>query len=99
MPRNQVTLQLRFADPRIAALGLQARWTGDQFDDDQNRFRLGSATTVDALASRPLSPRLRGLAAFVAVENLLDERSEIGRTPLRTLGPPRTLRAGFRIER
>jgi outer membrane receptor protein involved in Fe transport len=99
VPRHQVTLQVRFADPRIAMLGLQARWTGDQFDDDQNRFRLGSAATVDALVSRPLSPRLRGLAAFLAVENLLDERAEIGRTPLRTLSPPRTLRAGFRIER
>ena len=98
VPRQQATLALRFADPRLAA-ALQARWSGEQFDDDQNRFRLRSATTVDALVSRPLgAPRL-GLAAFIAAENLLGARVEAGRTPLVTLGPPRIVRIGLRLER
>ncbi|HEX7182648.1 MAG TPA: TonB-dependent receptor [Thermoanaerobaculia bacterium] len=96
VPRHQLTFQLRFDDPRLASIGLQARWVDGQFDDDQNRFRLGSFAAVDAIVSRSLG---RGLSAFVAAENLLDERYEIGRTPVRTLGPPRLLRLGFRLER
>jgi outer membrane receptor protein involved in Fe transport len=96
VPRHQLTVQLRFDDPRLASIGLQARWVGGQLDDDQNRFRLGSFAAVDAIVSRSLG---RGLSAFIAAENLLDERYEIGRTPVRTLGPPRLLRLGFRLER
>lgn len=96
IPRHQVTLQARFDHPDWASVGVQARWTGEQPDDDQNRFRLGSFTTVDALVSRPL---WKGFSAFAAVENLFDERFEIGRTPTRTFGPPRAVRIGLRVER
>ncbi|HKH43880.1 MAG TPA: TonB-dependent receptor [Thermoanaerobaculia bacterium] len=94
VPRHQVSFQMRFDDPRLASVGLQARWSGGQFDDDQNQFRLGSFTTVDALAERPLG---RGLSLFAAAENLFDERFDIGRTPVRTVGPPRTVRVGVRV--
>lgn len=96
VPRHQASLQVRFADPDLADLGLQVRWTGDQFDDDRNQFELGSFTTVDALLARHVG---RGLEIFLAGENLLDETYEIGRTPIRTLGPPRTVRLGVRFER
>ncbi len=96
IPEHQASLQLRFVDSDLGTFGLQARWTGDQFDDDRNELRLKSFTTVDALVSRPLLP---GLEVFVAGENLLDERYETGRTPIRTLGPPRTFRLGLRFER
>ncbi|HEX5759919.1 MAG TPA: TonB-dependent receptor [Thermoanaerobaculia bacterium] len=95
VPRRQASLQLRREGPH-GTLGLQARWTDAQFDDDQNRFRLAGAATVDLLAARPLG---RGLAAFAAVENLSGERAEVGRTPVLTLGPPRLLRAGLRFAR
>ena len=95
VPRRQASLTLRRDDPR-ATLGLQARWVDAQFDDDQNRLRLASFATVDLLAARPLG---RGFAAFAAVENLLDERAEVGRTPVLTLGPPRLLRVGLRFAR
>lgn len=96
VPRHQASLQLRFADPDLASLGLQARWTGDQFDDDRNQFRLGSFFTLDALLARSVR---EGVEVFLAAENLLDEEFEIGRTPIRTLGPPRTVRLGMRFER
>jgi outer membrane receptor protein involved in Fe transport len=95
VPRHQASLQLRFDDPRLLA-GLQARWASEQFDDDQNLFRLAGFTTIDLLVARPLG---RGVAAFAAAENLFDEEVEIGRTPVRTLGPPRTVRLGFRFAR
>ena len=93
VPEHQASLQLRFFDPEMGTLGLQARWTGDQFDDDLNQFPLESFATVDALISKPF----RNLELFLAAENLLDEDYEIGRTPVRTLGPPRMVRAGVRF--
>ncbi len=95
VPRHQASLQVRLDDPRLTA-GLQVRWTDEQFDDDQNRLRLAPFTTVDLLAARPLR---EGLSVFAAAENLLDERAEIGRTPILTLGPPRLFRAGLRLSR
>src|SRR5262249_35839656 len=99
VPREQATLQIRFDDPRLLSAALQARWTGGQYDDDQNVFLLHSYATVDALLSRSLGAWLRGLSVFAAGENLGNERYDIGRTPLRTIGPPRTLRVGLRLER
>jgi outer membrane receptor protein involved in Fe transport len=96
VPEHQASLQLRVSDPRLGTLGLQARWTGGQFDDDRNELRLRGFTTVDALVSRPL---VRGLEIFAAGENLFDERIETGRTPVLTLGPPRTVRVGLRFGR
>jgi outer membrane receptor protein involved in Fe transport len=96
VPKHQASAQLRFSDPRLGTLGLQARWTGDQFDDDRNELRLRSFTTVDALVSHPLA---RNLEVFAAGENLLDERVETGRTPVLTLGPPPSFRVGLRFER
>ncbi|MES1244122.1 MAG: TonB-dependent receptor [Acidobacteriota bacterium] len=82
--------------PRLGALGLQARWSAGQFDDDRNELRLRGFTTVDALVSHPVS---ESLEVFAAGENLFDERVEIGRTPVLTLGPPRQVRVGLRINR
>lgn len=96
VPKHQASLQLRFVDPELATLGLQARWTGEQFDDDRNQLPLASFFTVDALVSRQL---IRGLELFVAGENLFNQDYEIGRTPVRSLGPPRTVRVGARFER
>jgi len=96
VPRHQLSLQIRFDDPRLVSASLQARWSEAQFDDDLNQLRLGSFTTVDALASRSLG---HGLSLFAAAENLLDERYDIGRTPVRTLGPPRMVRVGVRFSR
>src|SRR5262249_27546722 len=33
VPREQATLQIRFDDPRLLSAALQARWTGNQYDD------------------------------------------------------------------
>ena len=42
---------------------------------------------------------MNGLSAFVAGENLLGRRYEVGRTPVLTVGPPRLLRLGLRLDR
>ncbi|HEX8137995.1 MAG TPA: TonB-dependent receptor [Pyrinomonadaceae bacterium] len=92
--RHQLSFQARYSNPSLLVAGLQARFAGAQYDDDQNRFRLGRYFTLDALASRRLA---RGLELFAAAENLFNQRYEIGRTPVTTLGPPVLLRFGLRL--
>lgn len=92
--RHQLSSQIRYTNPSRLTFGLQARASSSQFDDDQNLFPLSPYFTLDALLSRPLT---RSLDAFVAAENLFNQRYEIGRTPVVTLGPPILLRAGIRL--
>jgi outer membrane receptor protein involved in Fe transport len=73
---------------------LQARFSGAEFDDDQNRLVLNRYFQLDALASRSLG---HGVEAFAAVENLLNQRYDVARTPVRTIGPPTLVRVGVRI--
>ncbi|MDQ3907760.1 MAG: TonB-dependent receptor, partial [Acidobacteriota bacterium] len=92
--RQQLTFQVRYEDARRWTASVQGRASGAQFDDDQNLFRLAPFFTLDAYASR----RVRhDLELFAAVENLFDERYEVGRTPVLTLGPPLLARFGFRV--
>ena len=92
--------------PRLhASGGLRATWlpiafsadwryVSRQFDDDRNQFALEPSAVVDGrVAWRPR----RGLELFAALENALDEEQDVGRTPLRTIGLPRTFRAGVRV--
>jgi outer membrane receptor protein involved in Fe transport len=92
--REQATFELRYTNPARLSFGLQARAAGPQFDDDQNQLRLGGYFALDALLARRLA---RGVEAFVAAENLTGRRSEVGRTPVLTLGPPLFARAGLRL--
>jgi outer membrane receptor protein involved in Fe transport len=92
--RHQLTLQARYVNPAVITLGFQARASGSQFDDDQNRFRLEKYFTLDALASRALT---RKVEAFVAAENLFNRRYSVGLTPVRTIGPPILMRFGLRL--
>jgi hypothetical protein len=39
----------------------------------------------------------RRVELFAAIENAFDEEQDVGRTPLRTIGLPRTSRAGIRV--
>ncbi len=93
-PRHQFTFQAQYANPSILSIGVQGRASSSQFDDDQNLFRLGSYFVLDATASRRVSSRVD---LFVAAENLFNERYEIGKTPVTTIGPPVLLRVGFRL--
>lgn len=92
--RHQFTFQAKFNNPAIATVSFQGRASSSQFDDDQNLFRLGSYFTLDAFASRRVS---RSIDVFLAVENLFNQRYEVGKTPVTTLGPPILVRAGLRV--
>jgi outer membrane receptor protein involved in Fe transport len=94
VPKHQATFQVSYANPSLITLGIQARAGGQQFDDDQNRFPLGRYFTIDALASRRLTPNFD---IFVAAENLFNQRYLTGRTPVSTVGPPALIRGGIRF--
>ncbi|HKS22216.1 MAG TPA: TonB-dependent receptor [Thermoanaerobaculia bacterium] len=84
VPRNAATLQATWRD----TLGVQARWSSRQFDDDLNQFPLRGYTAVDLFAARGI--------VYAAVENVTNARIEAGATPVVTLGQPRALRVGVR---
>jgi outer membrane cobalamin receptor len=94
VPRHQFTLQTVYSHPRYVTAAMQFRASGRQFDDDQNRLPLGSFALIDMTVSKPFA---KYFEAFIAVQNLLDERYSVGRTPLETLGMPRMVRGGLRL--
>jgi outer membrane receptor protein involved in Fe transport len=94
VPRHQLTFQARYSNPQRVTVAFQGRAVGAQFDDDQNRFRLDRFFTLDAFVSRQVAS---GVELFAAAENLFDQEYDIGRTPLRTIGPPLLARFGVRL--
>ena len=84
VPRNVATLQATWRD----AIGVQARWSSRQFDDDLNQFPLRGYTAIDLFAARGM--------VYAAIENVTNARIEAGATPVVTLGQPRALRVGVR---
>jgi outer membrane receptor protein involved in Fe transport len=93
VPRNQYSLQARGGFGPVS-LALTARRWGSQFEDDQNRLPLAAATTVDAWGACNV---FHAFEVFAVVENVADEAVQVGRTPVLTLGAPRTFRAGLRL--
>jgi outer membrane receptor protein involved in Fe transport len=96
VPKVQGAVAVTWADPRLVTIGSQVRFSGDQFDDDLNTpaFVLQDYVVWDATVSRAIT---RGLNAFLAVENITDKEYDTARTPLRSVGWPRTVRVGARI--
>ncbi|HEY6359836.1 MAG TPA: TonB-dependent receptor, partial [Vicinamibacterales bacterium] len=94
VPTFQLGGTVTYVDPRGFTGAVQARAFGPQFDDDLNEFELDGYGVVDASATQELR---RGLHIFAAVENLFDVDYDVGRTPIRTIGWPRTFRIGARV--
>lgn len=92
--RHLLTFQARYSNPHRLTVAVQGRAAGAQFDDDQNLLPLDKYFTLDAFASRALG---RGVEVFGAFENLTGQRYDIGRTPVKTLGPPFLARIGVRV--
>jgi outer membrane receptor protein involved in Fe transport len=93
VPKYNVGVTMRYSAYGWSGSG-QLRVTGPQFEDDLNAFTLRRATVLDVYASRTV---VRGITAFVAVENVFDAEYDVGRTPILTTGLPRAARAGVQI--
>jgi outer membrane receptor protein involved in Fe transport len=96
VPAWQGGVSLTWANPQWFTAATQLRFSGDQFDDDLNTaaFVLDAYAVWDATVSRQI---VRGVHGFVAIENILDKEFDTARTPIRSIGWPRTFRAGARI--
>ncbi len=94
VPVVQGGFSLTFVDPRWVTASTQIRFSGEQYDDDLNEFILGGYGVWDVQFSRTVT---RGLTGFLALENILDQVYDTGRTPIRTVGWPRTVRFGVRV--
>jgi outer membrane receptor protein involved in Fe transport len=94
VPHQQFTVQARYVKPFLL-VGIDGRYVGNQFDDDQNLLPLERFFVFDAIISHPLRP---GVEVFVAGENLLNQQYQIGRTPVLTVGPPILARLGLRLD-
>ena len=93
VPRNQFNFQITYTDARWLA-GVQGRFAGRHFDDDQNTLPLERFFTIDAELSRSVSEHVRVFAAF---QNLTGSRYQISSTPVFTVGPPVLFRLGARM--
>ena len=93
VPRHQFTTELRYARGGWT-LGVQARGSSKQFDDDLNTLVLPAYGNLDIFGSRRV---LKHAEFFVAVEDLTNTRYMVARTPVPTYGPPTLARAGIRI--
>lgn len=94
VPRVQTSAGLRGAWTHATA-AFEWRFIGRQFDDDRNTpsFELDRSSVVDLKGAWRAR---RGFELFAALENAFDAEQDVGKTPLRTIGLPRTFRAGVR---
>jgi outer membrane receptor protein involved in Fe transport len=93
VPREAVTATANYVAPRVASFHVIASYTGQQFDDAENQYRLRPYARFDVSADRELA---HGLSLFAGAQNLLNREIEAGRTPLLTLAAPRLVQAGVR---
>jgi len=94
VPNWQLGAVLERDTPRTLAARLEARAVGEQFDDDLNQFRLAPYGILNVTLRRALGA---GAEAFLAGDNLLNAEYDVGRTPARTIGALRTVRAGVTL--
>ncbi len=96
VPRNSATAQVRWERRRVGVLGVDVRTSGRQYDDTANTLVLHSYTQVNAYAEHSFRERW---TVYASGQNLFDRGIEAGRTPVLTLGTPRTVMAGLRFGR
>jgi outer membrane receptor protein involved in Fe transport len=99
VPRNVFTWEARYWNPSRIMLSVQGRFVGNQFDDDQNLYPLGSFYTMDLQVGRNLT---RNVEIFAGAENITNERYNVANTPTATgslfnIGPPILYRVGLRL--
>ena len=93
VPRQSVTATANYTAERVATFHLIASYSGQEFDDAANQFRLHPYARFDVSAER----RLRwGLSVFAGAQNLLNRQIDAGLTPILTLAAPRLVQAGMR---
>ena len=95
VPRNTGSAQLRMERQRLGVIDIDLRTSGQQFDDSANTFRLASYAQVDVYLEHGFwGGRFK---AYGSVQNVTGATVEAGRTPILTLGIPRTIAIGIKL--
>lgn len=96
VPEHQLTWEARYWSPSRIMLSIEGRYSSSQWDDDLNTLFLGRYYVMDVFAGRDLG---RGLTAYVAVENFLNQRYAFQISPpVQELAAPITARIGLRYD-
>ena len=87
-PEHVVTVAAEFRPSAKWLFTAQTRYSGRQFEDDQNAIELAPFFTVDAAVFYELSDKV---SAGLKIENVLDAEIETGKSPegLVSIGAPR----------
>ena len=93
-PRHMINAGLTYS-PRWITIGLDGKYVGTRFDDDQNTLELPEVYLVGLRVNREIT---RGFTGYLKVENLLNEDFDITRSRNGTSerGAPRWITAGIR---
>jgi outer membrane receptor protein involved in Fe transport len=94
-PRHRATALVAFDQPKLVTLTTAVRYVAGRYEDALNTIAVKPFTVVDAMATRKL---VRGLAGFVAVENLFDRRYVANLAGVDTIGAPRLVQVGVRLD-
>jgi outer membrane receptor protein involved in Fe transport len=101
VPKHRGSVQIQYANPRIASVAFEVQGIGNQFDDDTNTRAVPGITEpglppyglVSLSVSRALTPNVE---VFGAAQNLFDQEYFVGTLPT-LVGPPRLVSAGVRV--
>ncbi len=92
--RNMGTAQVRMERQRWGVLNVILRTSGQQFDDSANQFQLAGYAQVDLYAEHNVGSKFQ---IYSSVQNVGGALVQAGRTPILTLGIPRTIALGIRF--
>jgi len=94
-PRHRATAALTYDQPKIITVTGAVRFVDQRFADARNTIVAAPFTVIDAMAARKLT---HGLAGFVSVENVFDRRYVTNQAGVETIGAPRLVQVGVRLD-
>jgi outer membrane receptor protein involved in Fe transport len=99
VPRESLTAQLRAQNEHLGELTIAARASGHAFDDSGNQYPLAGFFELGLSGRRSLSRKSTTgpVEAFFLIENVTNQRQQVSRTPILTLGTPIFAEAGLRL--
>ena len=111
VPKHRGSLQVFWADPRVATLALSVQMQGMQYNDDQNVQSIPAATLTEAGYDADFGAGLPGYTAvdvtaaraigrmfevFIGAQNVFDTEYFVQTNPS-TIGTPRLVHGGLRV--
>jgi outer membrane receptor protein involved in Fe transport len=105
VPKNRVSFQLTYTNPRYLNVAIENQFVGHQFDDDLNTVAIFPAIADKRVVGLPkynvtnltLARTVnRNVDVFFGVQNLFDTTYYVGTNPT-TIGTPRLVNGGLRL--